>query len=108
MSIIVPSQQVDWWSVHELVTPVLELAGSWPLAGTPAWCALPPGDHIRLAALYDAAQHWALRMETCQLARREAGRDIADAADWPAIARDTKAQADLYIAQPWLKRASAR
>ena len=62
------SQQVSWWSVHEHTGPVLAGVGSWPTAGTPQWCALPDDDPAKLAALYDAARHWALRVETCQQA----------------------------------------
>jgi hypothetical protein len=56
------------------------------MVGTPEWCALESSDPRKLAALYDAAQHHALRVETAQAARAEASRAVAGAADWAAIA----------------------
>ncbi len=58
------SAQVSWWDVHEFVAPLLEHVGSYPMAGTPEWCALPDYDPAKTAALLDAARHWALRVET--------------------------------------------
>ena len=80
------SQQVSWWSVHEFIEGKLELIGRFPMIGTPEWCALDDRDARKWAAVYDAAQHWALRLETCQEARAEASRDLSAAADWSAIA----------------------
>ena len=99
-SVAVSSQQVSWWSVHEHVAPILAATGSWPTVGTPEWCALPDDDPAKLAALFDAARHWALRMETCQQARREFGREVADAVDWPATAKAIRFRA----ARPWMRR----
>jgi hypothetical protein len=82
------SAAVSWWSVHEWVTRHLESVGTWPMAGTPEWVALPDDDPRKLAALLDAAQHWALRVETAQQAECEASRAVSAAADWSAIARD--------------------
>jgi hypothetical protein len=101
------SAQVSWWDVRTFVTPILEAAGSWPLAGTPEWCALDDTDPVKVAALFDAAQHWSLRVETCQQARAETSRDISSAADWSAIAAQIYNRAQLYAERPWLKRASA-
>jgi Protein of unknown function (DUF2742) len=98
------SQQVSWWSVREFVTPKLERVESWPMAGAPEWCALDGRDPAKWAALLDAAQHWALRVETCQQARCEASRDISAAADWSAVARETFVCNQFYAAKPWLKR----
>lgn len=91
------SQQVSWWDVHEHVAPFLEAAGSWPMAGTPEWCALDDSDPVKLAAIYDAARHWALRLETCQVAQCEASHEISSAADWAAIANETSLRRDVYI-----------
>jgi hypothetical protein len=74
------------------------------MAGTPEWCNLPDDDPVKLAALLDAAQHWALRLETNQLAQTAAAEAIAGAADWPAIARGIPCRADFYTTHPWLKR----
>ena len=82
------SQQVSWWHVHEFVVPVLASVGSWPMAGTPAWCDLPATDPRKLAAIFDAAQHWALRVDMYQAAMAQASHDVADAADWSAIAQE--------------------
>jgi Protein of unknown function (DUF2742) len=82
----IPSQQVSWWDVHEFVAPFLAEVGDWPMIGSPAWVALPDGHPAKLAAVYDAAQHWALRVETGQAALAEASRAVAGAVDWAAIA----------------------
>jgi hypothetical protein len=101
------SQQVSWWSVHEFVTPTLQRVGSWPMAGTPAWCSLADDDPQKWAALLDAAQHWALRVDTCQEARCQAGEAISAAADWSAIARRIRSEAEFYAERPWLKRTAS-
>jgi hypothetical protein len=88
------SQQVSFWSVHERVAPLLEQVEAWPTVGTPAWCTLDDHDPVKLAALFDAAQHWALRVETNQRALAEASRDVAAAADWPGIAHAVRRHAD--------------
>jgi hypothetical protein len=80
------SQQVSWFDVHEYVAAVLARVGTWPAAGTPAWCDLPGDDKRKIAALFDAAQHWALRVETCQAAAAQASHDVSAAADWHAVA----------------------
>ncbi len=105
------SRQVSWWSVHEHVTPLLSQVvqswQSWPTVGTPAWCALPNDDPRKLAALLDAAQHWALRVETCQQAHCDASRDISGAADWSALSSEIRQRSDFYTARPWLRRVVA-
>ncbi len=93
----VSSQQVSWWSVHEHVAPILMAVRSWPTAGTPQWCALDDGDPVKLAAIFDAAQHWALRLETCQQQRAEASHDVSGAADWKAIAIAMQRRREVYI-----------
>ena len=98
------SSQVSWWSVHEQAAPVLARVQSWPMVGTPAWCALDDGDPTKLAAVLDAAQHWALRLETCQQASCDASREISAALDWSAIARKIFVHNSFYAAHPWLKR----
>lgn len=78
------NRSVSWWTVHEFAVPLLESVGSWPMAGTPAWDALDDPDPRKLAALLDAAQHWALHIEIRQDALDAAGQDIWAAADWSA------------------------
>ncbi|HSS25895.1 MAG TPA: DUF2742 domain-containing protein [Mycobacterium sp.] len=91
------SQAVSWWSVHEFVTPLLAEAESWPLAGSPEWCDLEDTDPRKVAALFDGAQHWALRLETCQEQLAEASRDVSAAADWSAIATEIYYRRGAYI-----------
>jgi Protein of unknown function (DUF2742) len=91
------SGQVSWWSVHEHVEPILAAVGSWPMVGTPAWCAMENRDLRKLAALFDAAQHHALRVETCQERICEASRDISAAEDWRATAQKLINRRTAYI-----------
>src|SRR5579875_970455 len=82
------SQQVCWFEVHQFVRPWLERAGEWPLAGTRAWQQLDHTDPRKWAALLDAARHWCLQLDALQEQSAEASKDIAAAADWPAIAAE--------------------
>jgi Protein of unknown function (DUF2742) len=104
---IAASQQVSWWSVHEHVAPVLASVQSWPMVGTPAWCALPDSDPAKWAALLSAAEHWALRVETCQQALADAGSEISAHADWSSIAQRIRTVREFYAARPWIKRVVA-
>jgi hypothetical protein len=92
----IPSRQVSWWSVHEHVQQFLDLVGNWPAIGSPAWCELPDGP-VKLAAIFDAARHWALRLETCQAAMAEASHDVSAAADWPRAANEIRRRREVYI-----------
>lgn len=98
---------VSWWSVHEHVAPILSSVESWPMAGTPAWCALDDDDPVKTAALFDAAQHFALRVETCQQAHCDASREVAGAVDWSALGREINERADFYASRPWLRRVAS-
>ena len=102
------SQQVCWWTVHEFVSPLLTIVESWPTIGTPAWRDLAPDDLRKVAAVFDAARHWALQLESNQVARCEAGEAISAAADWPAIAERIRGRAEFFTERPWLRRESAR
>jgi len=76
----VASSQVSWWSVHTFVERLCNaLNNAWPMVGTPAWCQFDDHDPAKWAALLDAAQHWALRLETCQEARAQVSRDVSSA-----------------------------
>lgn len=92
----IESRQVDWWSVHTFVLPTLIRVESWPLAGSPAWRELADNDPVKLAAIFDAARHHALRVDTAQAAMAEASRDIA-AADWSAVSREIRQRNGVYI-----------
>lgn len=83
------SSQVSWWSVHEFVARVLERTGEWPMAGTPEWVALPVDSPKKIAALFDAARHHALRVELAQETRAEASKAVAAGEDWSALAQRT-------------------
>jgi hypothetical protein len=100
-------QQVSWWDVHLFVASYLEQTGTWPMAGTPEWCALDDADPRKTAALLDAARHWALRVETCQEAECEASGVIAAAADWGALAQRVKDRAEFERRHPWLRRVAS-
>lgn len=101
------SRQVNWLTVHLFVQPYLDAVGSYPMAGSPAWRALPDSDPKRWAALLDASQHWALRVDTCQEAMAEASRDISAAADWSQVATEMVQYNSFYAARPWLRRVAS-
>jgi hypothetical protein len=104
VSAVVSSQQVNWWSVHEFVAAVLNQVNGWPMLGTPVWCSLTHDEPQKWAALLDGAQHWALRVETCQEARCEASRAISAAADWSSTSREMLKLGAFREAHPWAKR----
>ena len=83
--------------MHEYVVPILSSVESWATVGTPEWCALPDGDPVKVAALMDAARHWALRVETCQQQLAEASHDVSGAADWKAIGTEMQRRREVYI-----------
>jgi hypothetical protein len=102
------SQAVQWWPVHGFAEPRLQEAGDWPLVGTPAWCLLETCDPAKWAAILDAAQHWALRLETCQERFRDAGHAVAGAVDWSALAHHLCSRDELHRARPYLRRVHRR
>ena len=98
------AQSVSWWSVHEFVAA--RTAGvRFPIAGTPAWCDLDEDDPAKLAAVLDAGQHHALRMETAQETRAEASKAVAACADWPTVAHGVARRRAFHANNPWSKRA---
>jgi hypothetical protein len=103
------SQQVNWWAVHEFTEHVKGALGVqvWPTVGTPAWCALPDDDPVKWAAVADAAQHWALRVEESQRAECQASHAISAAADWSAIAIDVQERETFAADHPWSRRAAS-
>lgn len=86
----IESRTVDWWSVHIHVKPLLEEVGCWPMVGTLPWQALPTNDPLKMAAIYDAARHWALRVDTSQAALADASRAVAAATDWTRVANQIR------------------
>jgi Protein of unknown function (DUF2742) len=100
----ISAQSTSWWDVHQFVQPCLDQVGGWPLIGSPEWCLLPDDHPAKWAALLDAAQHWALRVETCQVAECEASHEVSAAADWGHIGRQIRAHNEFYAQKPWLRR----
>lgn len=76
------------------------------MIGTPEWRALPDGP-VKLASLYDAAQHHALRLELNQEARAEASQAVSAAVDWPSISREIQQINEFRESRPWAKRAAS-
>lgn len=97
------ARSVSWWSVHEFVA-ALTAGVEFPMAGTPAWCALSDDDPAKLAAVLDAGQHHALRVEVAQDALAQASKAVAQAADWPAVARDVAQRRAFQASNSWSKR----
>lgn len=78
------SQQVSWLAVHRYAQPHLTRVGHWPMIGTTAWAQLERFDPAKWAAILDAAQHWALRIEGHQQARIDASHTLSTCTDWRA------------------------
>jgi Protein of unknown function (DUF2742) len=100
------SRAVNWWAVHEFVAPRIEAVGPFPMLGTPAWCDLPDDHPVKWAAILDASQHWALRVDTCQEATAATSRTISAALDWPAVAKRMQDAAEWLAARPWMRRSA--
>ena len=103
------SRQVAWYEVHLWRDRMLKhfCVQTFPMAGTPTWCALPDDDPVKLAAALDAASHWALRLDTCQEASSRASQTISAALDWAAEARIQQQHAEFYADKPYLRRVVA-
>jgi hypothetical protein len=108
MTYATAAQQVSWLAVHDFVLPKLHLVGDWPMIGSPAWCELESRDRVKWASVCDAAQHWTLRVETCQRAACEVSRDLSAAEDWLKVARIAQRRCEFYSARPWLRRGASR
>lgn len=107
MSTAPSSQQVSFWAVHQWVES--RIGGiNFPLVGSVAWQQLSDDDPRKLAAVLDAGQHHALRIETGQEARAEASRAVAAAADWPAVSREIRQRNVFRSAHPWARRKAGR
>jgi Protein of unknown function (DUF2742) len=79
------SRQVHWPSVSDVVRPVLSRHPDYPMVGTPAWCALPTDDTRVIAAIFAAAEQWALQQWITQDAAAEGSRAISGALDWSVV-----------------------
>jgi hypothetical protein len=91
------SSAVSWWSVYEFTLPLVESVGHFPTAGTPAWCELADNDPRKIAAVYDAAQHHALRLELNQEAMAQASQAISAAENWKDVANEIGGRREAYI-----------
>ncbi len=98
------SRAVAWWPVHLFVEQFTADLGPWPVAGTPAWDALPDSDPRKLAAVVDAGQHHVLRVEIAQETMAAASKEISAAADWPGMAAALASRAAFRAANPWATR----
>lgn len=100
------AQWVDWWDVHLYRDRMLKRLDvpSFPMVGTVAWRDLADDHPAKLAAAFDAAQHWALRVDTCQQANHQASQAIAAAADWSVIGRRIRERQEFVNAHSWAKR----
>lgn len=74
------------------------------MVGTVAWQMLSATDPAKWAAVLDAAQHHALRLEMCQGAQIQAAQAISGSTDWPVISRSIRQCTEFYEARPWLRR----
>ena len=101
------SRQIHWPSVSDVVRPVLSRHPDYPMLGTPAWCALHTDDPRAVAAIFAAAEQWALQQWIAQEADAEASHAISSALDWSAVAQRKRDEAEFYAARPWLRRAAS-
>lgn len=90
------SRAVNWWTVHEFVAPVLARVGPVPLAGSVEWQQLADDDPKKIAALFDAARHHALRVDMAQEAVAKATHAIAASGDWSGVAARTLHHSGAY------------
>lgn len=101
---VTAARSVSWWPVHEFVTQWLERLDGWPLAGSVEWQQLPDDDPRKWASLLDAAQHWALRVDTAQETRADASRAVAASTDWPKVATELVQRRQWRASRPWSRR----
>jgi hypothetical protein len=101
------SAAVAWFEVHEFVAPFLENVGTWPMVGSVQWQQLSADDPRKLAAIFDAARHHALRVEIAQEIRGDASRAISGAADWPSIGRELQQLSEFRKSRPWARRVAS-
>lgn len=94
-----PSQERDWWPVHQFIEAVVAQAnyGPIPAAGTPSWCALADGDPRKLIAVAIDGEHHVLRIDAAQEARAEASHAISKSADWSHVSRVCRSRHNTYI-----------
>ncbi len=101
------STEVSFSVVHHYVNPLVGDLVNIPMLGTPAWHALDDDDELKLAAVLDGGQHWALHLELRQLALIEASKYIAGVAEWKAVARELQDLNTFRAANPWARRVAS-
>jgi hypothetical protein len=106
------SRAVRWWEFHKWCQEWLSSrnveADSWPMCGTQAWFDLDNRDVRKWAAVLEASEHHVLRVEHSQVALAEASKAISGAADWSAIANETRNLAEFRRERPWARRSTQR
>jgi Protein of unknown function (DUF2742) len=95
--ISIESREIDWYLVHLFAIPMLDRAGSWPLAGSPAWARLDDSDPRKLAAVLDGGRRDALRNDTISSALVDASHSIAESADWSQFSCAVRRRSGVYI-----------
>jgi hypothetical protein len=93
----VASREVDWFSVHQFVMPLIERLGPLPWPGTVSWSELSDHDPRKLGAVLVAGMLWALNEDARQSAMAEAQRDLSRAYDWSATSRKMRARSEVCI-----------
>lgn len=101
------SREVDWFAVAQFVAPLIAGFDRLPIPGTPAWCELSDHDPVKLAACLLYVRYWAFDAACRQETEIQASHDISAAADWAAIGRRIRDEAEFYRDHPHLKRAPA-
>ncbi|MCX2712052.1 DUF2742 domain-containing protein [Mycolicibacterium sp. J2] len=87
------SRMVSWFEVYRFAERWAAANGQHIIGyaalipGTPQWCALPDDDARKLLALVLGGVREALNHDVTQELRADAGRVVADSADWSAIAQ---------------------
>jgi hypothetical protein len=89
----VGSRTVSWQAVHAYAVTLatglgVDLSECLPFPGALSWLALPDDSPVKKASMLLAASQRVLHVEIDQEARAEASKAIADAADWPQVARE--------------------
>jgi hypothetical protein len=93
---------VDWYVTYEYATKFAADHGitlsDLPIAGTQAWCGMPDDDARKLLSLILGGVRDALTNDQHQEAMTDAGREIAGAENWSALAQRVRYRAsDHYI-----------
>jgi hypothetical protein len=88
------SRQVSWFETYEFADRIAGAHGAdlnhLPIPGTPQWCGMPDDDARKLLALVLGGVREALNHDVAQEHRADAGRAIAGAGDWSAVAQTVR------------------